>query len=79
MSKQYDRAYFDRWYRQRGTKVSSHAEVRRKVSLAISMTEYFIRRRVRSVLDVGCGEGAWRAHLRALRPRVHYLGLDSSE
>ena len=79
MAKQYDRAYFDRWYRQRGTRVSTHAEVRRKVTLAISVAEYFLHRRIRTVLDVGCGEGAWLPHLRALRPRVEYVGLDASD
>lgn len=78
MPKQYDKAYFDRWYRNRSTRVNSHAEVRRKVSLAVAVTEYFLRRQVRTVLDIGCGEGAWLPHLRALRPRVKYLGLDSS-
>lgn len=79
MTKQYDRAYFDRWYRHRTTRVNTHAEVRRKVSIAIASAEYFLRRQIRTVLDVGCGEGAWLPHLRALRPRVHYLGLDPSE
>lgn len=79
MTKQYDRSYFDRWYRQRGTRVNTHAEVRRRVSLAVASAEYFLRRQIRTVLDVGCGEGAWLPHLRALRPRVQYLGLDSSE
>ncbi|HYC90211.1 MAG TPA: class I SAM-dependent methyltransferase [Thermoanaerobaculia bacterium] len=79
MTKQYDRAYFDRWYRNRTTRVNTHAEVRRKVSLAVASAEYFLRRQVRTVLDVGCGEGAWLPHLRALRPRVKYLGFDSSE
>jgi SAM-dependent methyltransferase len=78
MTKQYDKAYFDRWYRNRSTRVNSHAEVRQKVSLALSVTEYFIRRPVRTVIDIGCGEGAWLPYLRALRPRIHYLGLDSS-
>ena len=78
MSKQYDKAYFDRWYRGR-TRVSTHAEVRRKVALAIATTEYFLRRQVRTVLDVGCGEGAWLGHLQAFRPRIQYTGLDSSE
>jgi hypothetical protein len=31
------------------------------------------------VLDIGCGEGIWRAPLRSLRPGIEYLGLDSSE
>ena len=79
MTKTYDRAYFDRWYRHRSTRVNSHAEVRRKVQLAVASAEYFLRRQLRTVLDVGCGEGAWLPHLRALRPRVQYLGLDSSE
>jgi SAM-dependent methyltransferase len=79
MPKQYDKAYFDRWYRGRKTRVSTSAEVRRKVSLAVTVAEYFLRRPIRTVLDVGCGEGAWFTHLRALRPRVAYLGLDSSD
>jgi SAM-dependent methyltransferase len=79
MTKQYDKAYFDRWYRGRTSRVSTHAEVRRKVALAIASTEYFLRRQVRTVLDVGCGEGAWLPHLQAFRPRIDYLGLDSSD
>jgi SAM-dependent methyltransferase len=34
---------------------------------------------VQSVLDIGCGEGAWRAPLKKLRPNISYLGIDSSE
>ncbi|HEX2121924.1 MAG TPA: class I SAM-dependent methyltransferase [Thermoanaerobaculia bacterium] len=78
-TKEYDRAYFDRWYRNRTTRVNEHAEVRRKAALAIATTEYFLHRKIVNVLDVGCGEGAWRAHLRSFRPRIEYLGLDSSE
>ena len=79
MTKQYDKAYFDRWYRGRNTRVSTHAEVRRKVSLTVTMSEYFLRRPIRTVLDIGCGEGAWHAPLRKLRPAVRYLGFDASE
>ena len=46
--------------------------------LAVALAEYFLRRPLRSVLDIGCGEGAWLPHLRALRPRVDYTGLDQS-
>ena len=79
MSKTYDRAYFQRWYHNKRTRVNTHAEVRRKVALAVATCEYFLRRPLRTVLDIGCGEGAWLGHLRALRPRVSYTGLDSSE
>lgn len=79
MSKSYDRKYFQHWYHDRRTRVNSHAEVRRKVALAIATTEYFIRRQLRTVLDIGCGEGGWLGHLQAFRPRVKYTGLDSSE
>lgn len=77
--KTYDKAYFERWYHNRRTRVSSRAEVRRKVTLAVTAAEYFLRRTIRTVLDIGCGEGAWREHLRALRPRITYSGLDSSD
>lgn len=75
--KRYDKEYFDKWYRRQ--RVNTPADVRRKVSLAVVQAEYFLGRALRDVVDVGCGEGAWRAHLRALRPRVRYLGVDPSD
>ena len=78
MGKRYDRAYFDKWYRGRG-RISTPAEVRRKVTLAVAETEYFLRRALRSVLDVACGEGAWFPHVKTLRPRASYRGLDPSD
>jgi SAM-dependent methyltransferase len=77
-AKRYDRAYFDHWYRGRN-RVSTRDDVRRKVSLAVTECEYFLHRRLRSVLDVGCGEGAWQPHVKALRPGARYLGLDPSD
>ena len=76
--KRYDRAYFDHWYRGRN-RVSSKDDVLRKVSLAVTMCEYFLHRSLRSALDVACGEGAWQPHLKALRPRATYLGFDPSD
>lgn len=75
----YDRAYFDRWYRSPATRVSSPAVLRRKVALALPVGEYYLGRQVRTVLDVGCGEGEWRAVLRASRPSLSYTGVDPSE
>jgi SAM-dependent methyltransferase len=77
MVKRYDRGYFDRWYRG-AQQITSDSEVRRKVMMAVSVAEYFLRRSPRNVLDVGCGETPWRAHLKALRPRASYRGIDPS-
>ena len=76
MRKQYDQAYFDRWYRREG--FGSRADLDRKVSYALASTEYLLQRPVRSVLDVGCGEGRWKVSLDRQRPRVRYTGVDPS-
>jgi SAM-dependent methyltransferase len=77
--KTYDRNYFDKWYRHPRHSVTSRHDLTRKVAFAVAAAEYYVGRPIRNVLDVGCGEGAWRAPLRALRPQAEYLGLDSSE
>lgn len=79
MAKIYDRAYFEKWYRDSRHAVSSRRELERKAALAMATAEYYLGRRIVNVLDVGCGEGVWRAPLKRLRPAVEYLGLDSSE
>lgn len=79
MTKHYDRAYFDKWYRHPDHAVGSPAELKRKVAMVVAQAEYYLGRPIRTVLDVGCGEAVWRAPLRALRPHVDYRGLDASE
>jgi SAM-dependent methyltransferase len=76
--KVYDRSYYDKWYRGPG-RVTSFHELRRKVTTVVANTEYFLRRPIKNVLDVGCGEAPWYVHLKAMRSRVSYLGLDPSE
>lgn len=77
MAKQYDADYFQRWYRDGG--IGDRQRLSRKVALAVATAEYHLERPLRSVLDIGCGEGAWRGPLRALRPKAGYLGFDASE
>lgn len=77
--KQYDRAYYDRWYRRSRVGVGRQEFVERKVRLAVGTAEYLLGRRIRNVLDVGCGEAPWRAFLKRLRPRLEYLGLETSD
>jgi SAM-dependent methyltransferase len=78
-NKIYDQAYFDRWYRNPQHTVHSRGLLERKAALTLAVAEYYLGREVRNVLDVGCGEGVWRAPLRKLRARIDYLGLDTSE
>ena len=78
-NKRYDRAYFERWYRDPRSRVKSAAEVERKIRMVVGVAEYLLDRPIRSALDVGCGEAAWRAPLRRLRPRLRYVGVDPSE
>jgi SAM-dependent methyltransferase len=75
--KRYDRAYFDRWYRRHG--IGATAEVGRAARFALATAEHLLLRPVRRVLDVGCGEAAWRAPLLQARPALRYLGVDPSE
>lgn len=76
--KRYDRAYFQRWYRDPRSRVGSRAALQRRVRMVVAIAEHVLERPLRSVLDVGCGEGAWQPVLRRLQPRAGYLGLDPS-
>jgi SAM-dependent methyltransferase len=49
------------------------------VRFTLAAAEYVLARPVRSVLDVGAGEGRWQPILRKLRPRATYQGVDPSE
>lgn len=77
-AKRYDRRYFDRWYRGRRP-VRRPADLERKAALALAVSDWALGRPARTVLDVGCGEGAWRGALLKLRPRLSWLGVDASD
>jgi len=47
--------------------------------MVASVAEYFLGRKLRTVLDIGAGEGRWRSELRRLRPAIRYIGVDPSE
>jgi len=78
MPKKYDQAYFDRWYRGRA-RIGAEADVRRKVTMAVSISEFFLRRAIRNAIDIGCGEAPWFVHLQELRPKVRYVGYDPGD
>ena len=55
------------------------AERARTVRYAVALAEFLLGRPLRSVLDVGCGQGEWQPLLRAVRPGARYVGVDPSE
>jgi SAM-dependent methyltransferase len=77
--KRFDNAYFDKWYRHPKHRVGTRADLTRMVRFAVTAAEYVLARPVRSVLDVGAGEGRWQPILRSLRPSATYQGVDPSE
>jgi len=76
--RQYDRAYFDKWYRHPTHRVKSATELARQVQFVVHTAEWVLGRNVRTVLDVGCGEGNWQPVLKKLRPAIEYDGVDPS-
>lgn len=77
-TKVYDAAYFARWYHDPRTRAATRVLVARKAALAVAAAEHLLERRVRNVLDVGCGEAPWRAALLRLRPRARWVGVEPS-
>ena len=77
-SNRYDRAYYDKWYRDPRHRVHTRAARTRTVRYTLSLAEFLLERPVRSVLDVGAGEGQWHALVRRERPRARYVGVDTS-
>jgi SAM-dependent methyltransferase len=77
--KKYDERYFRRWYGNRSSRIATPAERARRVAMVVAVAEYVIGRRLRTVLDVGCGEARWQPVLHRLRPALQYVGVDSSE
>jgi SAM-dependent methyltransferase len=77
--KRYDRDYFERFYRKPRTRVHSPDDVARKVRLAVSAAEFMLGREIRTVLDIGAGEGAWFPILKRMRREISYRGIEPSE
>lgn len=79
MTKRFDQRYFDRWYRDSRHRVGTTADLERTVRLAVASAEHVLARPIRSVLDVGAGEGRWAPIVRRIRPRAVYHGVEPSE
>lgn len=79
MNARYDKAYFDKWYRHPQHRVKSASELRRQVEFVVRQAEWVLGGPIRTMLDVGCGEGQWYPAVRRIRAGVVYDGVDPSE
>lgn len=73
----FDKDFFDHFYRS-PARVRRTADLRRQIALTVAISEHVLARPLRSVLDLGCGEGVLQPPLRRLRPHLHYQGVDAS-
>ena len=74
----FDEAYYQRFYRDPRTAVTSRAEMRSRADLIAACVNY-LGLPVKRILDAGCGVGLMRAPLLRRLPRARYTGLEFSE
>ena len=74
----FDEAYYQRYYHNPRTAVTSRAEMRDRAALIAACVRY-VGLPVTRVLDAGCGVGLMRAPLRRHLPHAQYTGLEVSE
>jgi SAM-dependent methyltransferase len=77
-SARFDKRYYDRYYRNRRTRVGSARET---AVLGRFVCAYLahLGQPVRRVLDAGCGLGHWRNVIADCHPRASYTGIEVSE
>ncbi|MFO1428128.1 MAG: class I SAM-dependent methyltransferase [Steroidobacteraceae bacterium] len=74
----FDRAYYQRFYFDPRTAVTSRAEMAARGRMIAASLDY-VGLPVRSILDAGCGVGMLRAPLKKVLPRATYTGFETSE
>jgi SAM-dependent methyltransferase len=73
----FGRHYYERYYRDRRSRVVTPAEMHRRVDLIAAFARHG-ELRVRRILDAGCGLGLMRAPLLRHFPGARYTGLELS-
>lgn len=74
----FDRDYYQRYYFNPRTAVTSRAEMRARARLIAGCADY-VGLPVSSILDAGCGVGLLRAPLLRAYRRAQYTGVEVSE
>ncbi len=78
MTFRFDKAYFDRYYRNPKTRVVSQKAIERLVTFVAGYLKH-LDLPVRRILDVGCGLGMWRGYLKVHFPKASYQGVEISD
>ena len=74
----FDRAYYDRWYRNDETRTFMTEYTPVIVRFVLAYLDY-LEVEVKTVLDAGCGLGHWGTALKDLDRDVRYHGLETSD
>jgi SAM-dependent methyltransferase len=74
----FDRDYYDRYYGDARTRVTSARDTARLARFVVGYLAY-LGIEPASVLDVGCGIGLWKKALVRALPRARYTGLEVSK
>ncbi|HXR19592.1 MAG TPA: class I SAM-dependent methyltransferase [Steroidobacteraceae bacterium] len=74
----FDRDYYQRFYFNPRTAVTSRAEMRARARLIVGCVQY-VGLPVRRILDAGCGVGMLRAPLKRALRSADYVGLELSD
>jgi SAM-dependent methyltransferase len=74
----FDRAYYQRYYHDPRTAVTSRSEMHTRATM-IAAGVHYLGLPVRRILDAGCGVGLMRAPLLRRLPGAQYVGLEASE
>ena len=74
----FDRAYYDRWYRNDETRTLMTEYTPVIVRFVLAYLDY-LEVEVKTVLDAGCGLGHWVTALKDLGRDVRYHGLETSD
>ncbi|TNF90022.1 MAG: class I SAM-dependent methyltransferase [Gammaproteobacteria bacterium] len=77
MSEQFDKAYYDRFYRNPDTRAVTPAAVRRQARFIAAYLDH-LEVPVRQILDIGCGTGGLLRALAKALPKANVRGVEYS-
>jgi trans-aconitate methyltransferase len=77
MSFTFDESYYQRFYKDRRTRVADRKSCELLAGFVFAYLDY-LQIPVERVLDLGCGTGLWRREVRRRHPGAFYVGVEKS-